>query len=57
VILERLTVDQEAYQAHQDQPLILADGTLNPAITDILLKPEGKKSMTWKDFENGYMKK
>ena len=29
---------------------------VNPAITDILLKPEGKKAMNREDFTNGYLK-
>ncbi len=62
IIIEKLTIDETKRTTHCGLPLIGEDvptavGTdgVNPAITEILLKPEGKKAMDWKSFANGYL--
>jgi hypothetical protein len=44
------------YNSNEYAPLFQHDKTTNPAVENILLKPEGKKPMTWKEFSNGYLK-
>lgn len=66
LIIEELVCDEESFLQHAHNPVIIwwnSDGTidkknitLNPAIQTLLLKPEGKKAMSWKDFVNGYVK-
>lgn len=39
---------------HNEETLSASKPVLNPAITTLFLKPEGKKAMSWEDFLNGY---
>jgi methionyl-tRNA formyltransferase len=58
VIIEKLILDEKKRTDHKETPLLEVKGKeklLNPAITEILLKPEGKKAMEWKSFLNGYL--
>jgi methionyl-tRNA formyltransferase len=55
IIIENLTLDEELFEIHKTSPL-LNNGKLNVAVKEILLKPEGKKAMDWKNFVNGYLK-
>jgi methionyl-tRNA formyltransferase len=55
IIIEKLALDEALFEIHKASPL-LDNGKLNPAVTDIMLKPEGKKAMDWKSFVNGYLK-
>lgn len=61
IIIEKLQLDEHIYNSNDEAPLFKGIGhdkkeTLHPAITDIQLKPEGKKAMERKEFLNGYMK-
>lgn len=55
VIIEKITVDESKFEENKNNPLI-HEKTLNPGITEILLKPEGKKAMPRKEFLNWYLK-
>ena len=55
VIIEKISVNKENPEYLQE-PICSAKHNLNPAIQDILIKPEGKKAMQWKEFYNGYLK-
>jgi methionyl-tRNA formyltransferase len=55
IIIEKLLLDEELFEIHKTAPL-LDNGTLNRAVKDILLKPEGKKAMNRENFSNGYLK-
>ncbi len=56
IIIEEMQCDENLFGAHKDAPTILADGSLNPAIVLLMVKPEGKKSMLWGEFVNGYLR-
>lgn len=53
VIIEHIKIDENNYKTTSQKPLF-ENYKLNPAITDILVKPEGKKPMDWASFCNGY---
>jgi methionyl-tRNA formyltransferase len=55
VIVEELILDGNIYKNTKDIPL-LDKNTLNPAVITIKLKPEGKRTLEWKEFLNGYLK-
>ena len=56
VVIEQLELDEEVYKDNKDKPLFLhPDYTLNPAVISLTVKPEGKKSMSWEDFQRGYL--
>ncbi len=55
VIIESLKLNEPLYNSNDELPLFQEE-TLHPAVSDIQLKPEGKKTMTRKEFLNGYMK-
>lgn len=61
--IDSLILDEEKFAETKTQSLIISPigggtkgGLLNPAIQEIKIKPEGKKSMDWKSFVNGYLK-
>ncbi len=55
IIIERLKLDEPTYNSNDEVPLF-NNIELHPAVQEIILKPEGKKAMDWKEFLNGYMK-
>lgn len=55
IIIEELKLDEPIYNSNDEIPLF-QDKELHPAIKNILLKPEGKKTMERKEFLNWYMK-
>lgn len=59
LIIDSLICNEAIYENHKTQPLFSSDNSqkliLNPAITALFIKPEGKKSMSWEDFMNGYL--
>lgn len=55
--IESLTVSPEIYATTKSQTLVDSSRALNPAISDITIKPEGKKAMNRTSFLNGYIKK
>lgn len=55
VIIEHLKLSEPLYNSNDEVPLF-QEKSLNPAVLDIQLKPEGKKAMGRKEFLNGYMK-
>ena len=55
VIIENLKLSEPLYNSNDESPLF-KDKELHPAIIDIQLKPEGKKTMERKEFLNGYLK-
>lgn len=55
VIIEHLELNEPLYNSNDEVPLF-QDKTLHPAVINIALKPEGKKTMARKEFLNGYMK-
>ena len=54
MIVDTLVIDEIKFEIYK-RDLLLQDGVLNPAIEKILLKPEGKKAMSWEDFQRGYL--
>jgi hypothetical protein len=55
IIIESLKIDEPLYNSNDESPLF-KDKELHPAIIDIQLKPEGKKTMERKEFLNGYLR-
>ncbi|MBO4203526.1 hypothetical protein J5893_01685 [bacterium] len=55
VVIEKLILDEKLFETHKKEPLITGK-TLNPAVKEIALKPEGKKAMDRASFANGYVK-
>ncbi len=55
VIIEKITIDETKFEENKSRPII-QEKILNPCITEILLKPEGKKAMPRKEFLNWYLK-
>lgn len=55
-IIEWLSVSPEIYEKNKSTPLIDSSRNLNPAINEITIKPEGKKTMDRPSFLNGYIK-
>lgn len=55
VIIEQLKLNEPLYNSNDELPLF-QNKEIHPAVTDIQLKPEGKKTMLRKEFVNGYMK-
>lgn len=56
VIIEHLALSETLYNSNDETSLFMANQVLNPAVLDIQLKPEGKKTMPRKEFLNGYIK-
>jgi len=71
VIIEGLKLSEPLYNSNDESPLFqkyspLISGDvskeadkgveLHPAVLEIQLKPEGKKAMSRKEFNNGYLK-
>lgn len=54
-VIEELVLDQELYTKHMKQSLFAADKKLHPAVKLIVIKPEGKKWLSWTDFVNSYI--
>lgn len=55
IIIEGLKLSEPLYNSNDEVPLF-QDKEVNPAVLDIQLKPEGKKTMSRKEFCNGYVK-
>ena len=55
MIVEQLELDEELYEHKKDKSLFLDDYVLNPAVISLVVKPEGKKAMSWEDFQRGYL--
>jgi len=55
IIIETLKLNEPIYNSNDEVPLF-NNIELHPAVEEIILKPEGKKTMNWKEFLNGYMK-
>lgn len=55
VVIEQLELDEELYQHNKDKSLYLDEYVLNPAVISLMVKPEGKKAMSWEDFQRGYL--
>ncbi|MFA5748032.1 MAG: methionyl-tRNA formyltransferase [Candidatus Absconditabacterales bacterium] len=53
IIIEELKLDEKLFEENKNNVLII-DNKLNEAIIEIKFKPEGKKSMSRKEFKNGY---
>jgi len=51
VIIEELQLSEPLYNSNDELPLFNGK-SLHPAVIDIQLKPEGKKSMPRKEFLN-----
>lgn len=56
IVIEQLICDEDLFANHKHQPIILDWLELNPAVSSLFLKPEGKKAMPWSDFVNGYLR-
>lgn len=54
VTIESIILDKKLYDSAKDKPLWHND--LHPAVQNLQVKPEGKKSMSWEDFLKGYVK-
>ncbi len=57
VVIEELVLDEVLFSEAKDQPLRDGDFRLNSCVKSLLLKPEGKKTMDFQSFKNGYLKK
>ncbi len=55
VIIEELKINEPLYNSNDELPLFQGK-QLHPAVSDIQIKPEGKKTMPRKEFLNGYIK-
>ncbi len=55
IVIEELLLDEALFEIHKNG-LLAENGKLNPAVKEIVVKPEGKKAMDWKSFVNGYLK-
>lgn len=56
IIIEKLRLLEHAYADNAESPLLFRDGEawfMNPAVSELLVKPEGKKSMAWEEFVRG----
>lgn len=56
LVIEDLICDEDIFHNHADAPIIGEWVQLNPAVSSIFIKPEGKKAMPWSDFVNGYLR-
>lgn len=58
VIIETMKLNENMFEENKNWLIIqdLKTLTLNPAIVELTVKPEGKKSMSWNEFSKGYMK-
>jgi len=56
VIIEDIKVYESMYMQDKEQPLIHNTTILHEAVEHLVLKPEGKKPMSRKEFLNGYLK-
>lgn len=56
VVVEKLVLDEERFKKSKLEPL-LNSKKLNPSVTELIVKPEGKKTMSWEDFGKGYLLK
>ncbi|MEI8090961.1 MAG: hypothetical protein WCG98_01610 [bacterium] len=56
VIIEEMQLEEGLYTHHKNTPLIHGNNTINEAVEHLMLKPEGKKPMSRKEFANGYLK-
>ena len=55
MIIEKMVCDEKLFAVHKDVALIDSiSGDLNPAVQELIVKPEGKKAMAWKEFVAGY---
>lgn len=57
VIVERLELDQDAYEEDPDSPLLGTDHQLHPAVRTLYVKPAGKAMISREEFVRGYTKK
>lgn len=55
IVIDSLEIDEIQFELYK-KDLLVSEGSLNLAVKNILLKPAGKKAMTWKTFRNGYLK-
>ncbi len=55
IIIEEIVCHEWLFEEHSDEPLVKITGHLNSAIRKLIVKPEGKKSMSREDFKNGYL--
>lgn len=53
-IIESLLLDENLYTSSSTEPLVHGT-TLHPAVISLMIKPEGKKAMSWESFVNGYL--
>jgi methionyl-tRNA formyltransferase len=55
VIIESLTIDEQLCSTASTQPLANTSHDLHPDLQQCMVKPAGKKTMTWDDFVRGYL--
>jgi methionyl-tRNA formyltransferase len=56
VIVEELVLDEKLFAKNSQLPLVNQDFSLNLAVVNCVVKPEGKKVMGWEEFKRGYVK-
>ncbi len=56
IIIEQITLDTTSYIAQRNNPLLTEHNELNPAVSSLLVRPEGKKTMSRDDYLRGYVK-
>jgi hypothetical protein len=54
-IIEELKLYETMFQHTKEQALIYNTRTLNEAVEKFIIKPEGKKPISRKEFVNGYL--
>ena len=50
-----MVLDEEVFEETKESS-IWDNSNLHSAITELVVKPEGKKSMNWDDFKKGYLR-
>lgn len=63
VILEEISIDKSLYELYKHLPLIASvhkgawmdnTYTINPCVSSLIVKPEGRKAISWEEFIRGH---
>jgi methionyl-tRNA formyltransferase len=57
VIIEDLKINKHNYESNKANPFANKEYNLNQAISNLTIKPEGKKTMNWEDWKRGSLRK
>lgn len=63
-LIEDISLDPALFEQHKQQSLIQSSKTadksqyeVNPAVSSLTIKPQGKKAITWQEFMSNYLTK